>query len=95
MIETIERAPTASGIVIQTFDALEQEVLDALLTMFPHVYAIGPLQPLLNHLPNNPLKSIGYSLWEEETECLQWLNSKAPNSVIYVNFGSIAVMTLA
>ncbi|XP_050266575.1 7-deoxyloganetin glucosyltransferase-like isoform X2 [Quercus robur] len=93
VIETAERAPTASGIVIQTFDALEQEVLDALLTMFPHVYAIGPLQPLLNHLTNDPLKSIGYSLWEEETECLQWLNSKAPNSVIYVNFGSIVVMT--
>ncbi|KAK7853156.1 7-deoxyloganetin glucosyltransferase [Quercus suber] len=93
VIETAERAPTASGIVIQTFDALEQEVLDALLTMFPHVYATGPLQLLLNHLPNDPLKSIGYSLWEEETECLQWLNSKAPNSVIYVNFGSIVVMT--
>ncbi|KAK7850197.1 7-deoxyloganetin glucosyltransferase [Quercus suber] len=95
VIETAERAPAASGIVIQTFDALEQEVLDALLTMFPHVYAIGPLQPLLNHLPNDPLKSIGYSLWEEETECLQWLNSKAPNSVIYVNFGSIVVWQLA
>ncbi|KAM3693581.1 hypothetical protein ACJW31_08G178500 [Castanea mollissima] len=95
VIETAERAPTASGIVIQTFDALEQEVLDALLTMFPHVYAIGPLQSLLNHLPNDPLKSVGYSLWEEETECLQWLNSKAPNSVIYVNFGSIVVMTPA
>ncbi|KAK4579436.1 hypothetical protein RGQ29_029200 [Quercus rubra] len=88
-----QRAPMASGIVIQTFDALEQEVLDALLTMFPHVYAIGPLQPLLNHLPNDPLKSIGYSLWEEENECLQWLNSKVPNSVIYVNFGSIVVVT--
>ena len=93
VIETAERAPMASGIVIQTFDALEQEVLDALLTMFPHVYAIGPLQPLLNHLPNDPLKSIGYSLWEEENECLQWLNSKVPNSVIYVNFGSIVVVT--
>ena len=93
VIEAVERAPKASGLVLQTFDVLEQEVLDALSTLFPHVYAIGPLQSLLNHIPNEPLKSTGYSLWKEENQCLHWLNSKAPNSVIYVNFGSIAVMT--
>ncbi|XP_030952618.1 7-deoxyloganetin glucosyltransferase-like [Quercus lobata] len=94
VIEAAERAPKASGIVIHTFNALEKEVLDALSTMFTHVYAIGPLQPLLiNHLPNDLLKSIGYNLWKEETECLDWLNSKSPNSVIYVNFGSVTVMT--
>jgi hypothetical protein len=92
-IDTLESAPKASGIVIHTFDALEQEVLDALSPMFPRVYAIGPLQLLLDYLPNDPLKSIGYSLWEEETECLHWLSTKASNSVVYVNFGSIAVMT--
>ncbi|KAB2613396.1 7-deoxyloganetin glucosyltransferase-like [Pyrus ussuriensis x Pyrus communis] len=31
-------------------------------------------------------------LWKEETECLEWLNAKAPDSVMYVNFGSVAVM---
>ncbi|XP_062152223.1 7-deoxyloganetin glucosyltransferase-like [Alnus glutinosa] len=93
VIEAVERAPTAAGIVVHSFDALEQEVLDALSPILPHVYAIGPQQLLLNHSPNDPLKSTGYSLWKEETECLNWLNSKAPNSVIYVNFGSITVMT--
>jgi hypothetical protein len=92
-VEVAERAPKASAIVIHTFDALEQESLDALSPMFPCLYAIGPQQLLLNHLPEDPLKSIGYSLWKEETECLNWLNSKAPNSVIYVNFGSVAVLT--
>ena len=91
--ESVERAPKASGIVVHTFNALEQEVLDALSTMFPRVHAIGPLQPLLNHIPNDPLESAGYSLWKEESECLQWLNSKASNSVIYVNFGSVTVIT--
>ncbi|KAK7848436.1 7-deoxyloganetin glucosyltransferase [Quercus suber] len=88
-----ERAPSASGIIVHTFDELEQEVLHALSTMFPHVYAIGPLEPQLNHLSNDHLESIGYGLWKEETECLNWLNSKAPNSVIYVSFGSVAIMT--
>jgi hypothetical protein len=95
VIESVERAPRASAIVIHTFDALEQQVLDALSPMFPRVYAIGPLQLLHNHSHNDqdPLKSIGYNLWIEETECLHWLNSKPPNSVLYVNFGSIIVMT--
>ena len=71
LIEMANRAPMASGIVIHTFGSLEQEVLDALSTIFPHVYAIGPLQQLLNCLPNDPLKSIGYSLWEGKTKYLR------------------------
>ncbi|PQP98824.1 7-deoxyloganetin glucosyltransferase-like [Prunus yedoensis var. nudiflora] len=86
----------AAAIVLLTFDTLEKEVLSALSSMpnIPPVYTIGPIESLLNQIPKDPLKnSVGYSLWKEETECLQWLNSKAPNSVVYVNFGSITVMT--
>ncbi|PWA99095.1 UDP-glucuronosyl/UDP-glucosyltransferase [Artemisia annua] len=36
----------------------------------------------------------GYSLWKEEPECIQWLLSKEPTSVVYVNFGSLALMSL-
>ncbi|KAM5580251.1 hypothetical protein ABKV19_009811 [Rosa sericea] len=91
--EATERAHKASAVVIHTFDALERDVLDALSFMLPHVYSIGPLQLLLNQIPEDPLKSMGYSLWKEDTECLPWLNAKAPNSVVYVNFGSVVVMT--
>ncbi|PWA41610.1 UDP-glucuronosyl/UDP-glucosyltransferase [Artemisia annua] len=48
-----------------------------------------------------PLKDESYltngytdSLWKEEPECIQWLLSKEPTSVVYVNFGSLAVMSL-
>lgn len=84
-----EIAHKASAVVLHTFDALEQEVLEALSPMLPHVYAIGPLQLLLNQIPEDPLKVVGYNLWKEEIECLQWLGSKATNSVVYVNFGSV------
>ena len=43
LLEVLERATKGSGLVIQTFNMLEQEVLDAFSTMFPQVYAIGPL----------------------------------------------------
>ncbi|TQD78877.1 hypothetical protein C1H46_035574 [Malus baccata] len=86
----------ASAVILLTFNALEQDVLSALSSMrnIPPVYTIGPIELLLNQIPEDPLKFVGYSLWKEETECLQWLDSKAPNSVVYVNFGSITVMTL-
>jgi UDP:flavonoid glycosyltransferase YjiC (YdhE family) len=94
-LEAVKGAHKASAVVVHTFEALEPDVLDALsstTSMLPPVYAIGPLQLLLNQIPEHLFKSVGYSLWKEETECLLWLNTKATNSVIYVNFGSIAVM---
>ncbi|MBA0727417.1 hypothetical protein Golax_000406 [Gossypium laxum] len=36
---------------------------------------------------------MGSNLWKEEPQCLQWLDLKEPKSVVYVNFGSITVMT--
>ncbi|XP_068304058.1 7-deoxyloganetin glucosyltransferase-like [Pyrus communis] len=85
----------ASAVILLTFNALEQDVLRALSSMrnIPPVYTIGPIELLLNQIPKDPSKFGGYSLWKEETECLPWLDSKAPNSVVYVNFGSITVMT--
>ncbi|KAJ6304404.1 hypothetical protein OIU77_018130 [Salix suchowensis] len=87
-----ETSVKARAIALHTFDALEPEVLDGLSTIFPRVYSIGPLQLLLNQIEENGLKSIGYNLWKEDRACLQWLDTKEPKSVVYVNFGSITVM---
>ncbi|XP_059630014.1 7-deoxyloganetin glucosyltransferase-like [Cornus florida] len=93
-IKAADRAHKASAIVLHSFNALEPEVLNILSSMFPLVYTIGPLQLLLNQIPEQEqcLSSAGYNLWKEEAECLQWLNSKQPNSVIYVNFRSVVVI---
>ncbi|XP_030440033.1 7-deoxyloganetin glucosyltransferase-like [Syzygium oleosum] len=90
-----ERAKRASAIVLNTFDPLEHEVLDALKAMFPPIYTLGPLHLLTEQLPDNDIRSIGSNLWKEELGCLEWLNSKSPGSVVYVNFGSITVMSPA
>lgn len=89
------RARRASAIILNTFDALEHDVLEGFSTInLPSVYSIGPLHLLHNQISdNNVCKFIGSNLWKEDQECLNWLDTKEPNSVVYVNFGSITVMT--
>lgn len=89
-----ERAQRASAIILNTFHDLEPEVLDALSSLLPPIYSIGPLHLQLRQIPSDSdLKLIESNLWREEPECLEWLDMKEKNSVVYVNFGSITVMT--
>lgn len=93
-IQEITRASRADAIVVNTFDALERDFLDGLSRIYPKVFPVGPLQLSLNQIPeNSPLHSINSNLWREELECITWLNSQKPKSVVYVNFGSITVMS--
>ncbi|XP_004252532.2 7-deoxyloganetin glucosyltransferase-like [Solanum lycopersicum] len=90
--ETV-RARNASAIIMNTFETLESEVLESLRTLLPPVYPIGPLHLLVKHVDDENLKGLGSSLWKEEPECIQWLDTKEPNSVVYVNYGTTTVMT--
>ncbi|VAI52733.1 unnamed protein product [Triticum turgidum subsp. durum] len=83
-----ERAVGALAMIANTFDDLEGEAVAAMEALgLPKVYTIGPL-PLLA-----PSLDISMSLWKQQEECLRWLDDKEPGSVVYVNFGSITVMT--
>ncbi|KAI9121690.1 hypothetical protein K1719_008723 [Acacia pycnantha] len=94
IINELQMAQTADAIIFNTFSELESEALDTLSPIFPPLYTIGPVHMLLNQIPQNQvLDSIGSNMWKEETHCIQWLESKKPKSVVYVNFGSITIMS--
>ena len=94
-IEETKKMPSASAVVFNTFDELERDAINAISSssIFPSVYTIGPFPLLLNQTPHNHLASLGSSLWKENTQCLDWLESQESGSVVYVNFGSITVMS--
>ncbi|KAJ0974986.1 hypothetical protein J5N97_016951 [Dioscorea zingiberensis] len=94
VLRDMERVPKASAFIINTFDDLEEDVLQWISSILTSpIYTIGPLCLLARHLPKSPLNSIGSNLWKEDTSCLKWLDGKEASSVVYVNFGSVTVMT--
>lgn len=75
----------SSAIIVNTMDFLEQNVVKQIQGLFPaSVFTIGPFHKLA--------PDISSSLLKEDTNCISWLDRQAPNSVIYVSFGSIASM---
>ncbi|KAH9613681.1 hypothetical protein KSS87_015646 [Heliosperma pusillum] len=84
---------SGAPIIFHTLDALEHDIMQAISEMAQStVCSIGPLQLLLAHFDQAESSSIGSNLWKEDSECLKWLDMKEPQSVLYVNFGSITVM---
>ncbi|XP_077224300.1 7-deoxyloganetin glucosyltransferase-like [Tasmannia lanceolata] len=89
-----KNASRARAVILNTFYDLEREVIDGIASKFSlRVYGLGPLSLLCDQISESPSKSIGLNLWKEDTNCLEWLDQKGHRSVLYVNFGSITVMT--
>ncbi|KAL3504754.1 hypothetical protein ACH5RR_034595 [Cinchona calisaya] len=88
-----QKSHKGSAIILNTFDDLEPEVLKELLSMFPKLLTIGPLQLLEKQDQDSKMNSFELNLWTEDATCLEWLDSRASGSVLLVNFGSIARMT--
>ncbi|CAM8909421.1 unnamed protein product [Rhodiola kirilowii] len=83
----------ADALLFNTFDELEH-MIEAMSIPRSKINTIGPLTLLAKNAPQIPLELIkSSSLWAENSECLNWLDRQKPQSVVYVNFGSIAVMT--
>uniref|UniRef100_A0A803P1L9 7-deoxyloganetic acid glucosyltransferase n=2 Tax=Cannabis sativa TaxID=3483 RepID=A0A803P1L9_CANSA len=87
----------ARALILNTFDDLEGSFVNRLTEFCPNIYTIGPLHAHLNHRQAQNSKTSTYpssnNLYDIDRSCLTWLDSQPPNSVIYVSFGSIVVMT--
>ncbi|XP_058745834.1 7-deoxyloganetin glucosyltransferase-like [Vicia villosa] len=94
IIEVVDRFQRASVIVFNTCNDLESDVMNVVHSMFPSLYTIVPFASFLNQSPHNHLASLDSNLWKEDPKCFEWLDSKEPESIVYVNFGSTTVMSV-
>ncbi|XP_057518518.1 linamarin synthase 1-like [Amaranthus tricolor] len=83
----------AEGMILNTFDDLEAEGLKEIKNKVPNLFTIGPLTLLCKQLNGQEILPQKLNLWKEDSTCLEWLDKRSPNSVIYVNYGSLAILT--
>ncbi|KAJ0734216.1 putative 7-deoxyloganetin glucosyltransferase [Helianthus annuus] len=93
LMNEVEALPRGSAVVLNTFDALEHDSVKPLNALNPRIFTLGPLHLMEQHLQDERVKQLGSSLWKEDVSCIHWLDTKDPGSVVFVNFGSITVMT--
>ncbi|KAL6343168.1 hypothetical protein AAG906_020966 [Vitis piasezkii] len=79
-------------VLLNTFDALEPKALRALGKL--KLIGIGPLIPSAFLDTKDPTDiSFGGDLFQGSTDYIEWLNSKPKSSVIYISFGSLAILS--
>jgi len=93
----ISRNVRSWGSICNTFEELEHSSLQHMRKSTGRpVWAVGPILPssLLSSSPSNTTLDSDFLLRGKQAEedyaraCLQWLDSQAPSSVLYVSFGS-------
>nr|ADE76226.1 unknown [Picea sitchensis]ADE76673.1 unknown [Picea sitchensis] len=83
----------ADWVVANSFQGLEGHVVEALWEKM-RVYCVGPLLPSAYLDLSDPRDSVVGTSYRVEMDCTQWLDDKAPKSVIYVSFGSLLPMSI-
>lgn len=85
----------ADAILVNTFHQLEPEVVDIISSIYPTL-TIGPTIPSIyldKRLPDDDDYGLHLFPTSELSICTQWLITKPKGSVVYVSFGSMAVLS--
>ncbi|KAF9621976.1 hypothetical protein IFM89_029196 [Coptis chinensis] len=76
-------------VLVDSFEELEREAIEPMLNLSP----IRPVGPLFKYTEDeDKSNTIRGDMWSATDECIEWLNSKPPSSVVYVSFGSIVFL---
>ncbi|CAN8270368.1 unnamed protein product [Cochlearia groenlandica] len=88
ILDQIKRLDKTFFVLIDTFYALEQDIIDHMssLSLSPIIKPLGPLYKTAKTLTR------GDDDEEEDIneDCMQWLDTKHDSSVVYISFGTVA-----
>ncbi|KNA09036.1 hypothetical protein SOVF_157320 [Spinacia oleracea] len=88
-VQAMETESKSYGVIFNSFYELEPQYADYYRNVIGRkAWSIGPVS--LCNRENEAKFQRGEDSCIDEHECLNWLNSKNPNSVVYICFGSLA-----
>lgn len=88
LIESIKADATSYGVIVNSFNELEPEyVCHYREVMKRKAWHIGPVS--LCNKNTDDKSERGKKAVIDQDECLRWLESKSPNSVVYLSFGTL------
>ncbi|KAH7431337.1 hypothetical protein KP509_08G043300 [Ceratopteris richardii] len=89
--------PQSKWVVVNTFEDLELQTIHGLRELYglKNLLAIGPLLPqnLCATSRSDFQAKLTSFFWREDETCLSWLDKHEPKSVLYVSFGSLALIS--
>ncbi|XWS59594.1 hypothetical protein CRYUN_Cryun08bG0135500 [Craigia yunnanensis] len=89
--KAIEAEEGANGVIVNSFEQLEAEYFESYQKIKQKVWCVGPVS--LCNKNNFDQVQRGNEALTNENQCLKWLDSWPPSSVIYVCFGSLNRLT--
>ncbi|RZC48509.1 hypothetical protein C5167_016932 [Papaver somniferum] len=74
-------------VLVDSFEELERETIEVMSRISAPIKPVGPL------FRSTKNASVRGDIWKATDDCLQWLDSQSPNSVVYVSFGSVVALS--
>lgn len=88
-----DRIAEADYILMNTFEELEEETLQALRKEHPKMLTVGPLLPEWFFDEGDDAAAMWTAQEKDGQRCLEWLDKQEKESVVYVAFGSLGVLS--
>ncbi|CAG7888160.1 unnamed protein product [Brassica rapa] len=87
ILQQIKRLPNTFSVLIDTFEELERDIIDHMSQVCPEVI-INPIGPLFM-MAKTTSSDIKGDISDSANQCMEWLDSKEPSSIVYISFGTI------
>ncbi|AEE83611.1 indole-3-acetate beta-glucosyltransferase like protein [Arabidopsis thaliana] len=90
ILEQIKRLHKPFSVLIETFQELEKDTIDHMSQLCPQVN-FNPIGPLFT-MAKTIRSDIKGDISKPDSDCIEWLDSREPSSVVYISFGTLAFL---
>lgn len=87
LLNQFKNMSKASWVMVDSFEELEKPVIQSIAGLSP----VTPVGPLFRSIQGVDSSSVRGDMWRA-SECIGWLDSHPPSSVVYISFGSVVFL---